>query len=77
MTLGQWWYRRIYLNSLGWKLTRLLRKRRYCEECGTVYDLHLHHVSYSGYFWWNLLLPDLISFMRTLCARHHKSEHKR
>lgn len=71
MTPGQFWYRNVYLNSPAWKMTRRLRKRRNCGECGTTYRLELHHDSYDWYFWWNLILPDLFSPMRTLCARHH------
>ena len=77
MTIGQWWYRKIYLHSPAWKLTRLIRKRRYCEDCGSAYLLHLHHVDYRGYLWYNLIFPDLLSYMQTLCANHHRKAHER
>lgn len=81
MTFRQFVYRYIYLRSIGWMLTRRLRKRGFCSECGTKYPpLHLHHDDYSGYRMLGLfafILPDMVSRMRTLCARCHRKAHGR
>jgi hypothetical protein len=79
ITLRQWFYRTVYLRSLGWRWTKSLRKFEYCEVCGRrakiAKPLHLHHVDYSGYGWHSLIVPDLVSPMQTLCARHHRQAH--
>ena len=73
--MRRWIYRNLYMNSIGWKLTRLLRKRDFCEECYTGKNLHLHHNNYRGYGWLAFIFPDLISDMQTLCSRHHAKRH--
>lgn len=70
------WYRSVYLKSPAWKLTRWLRKRDKCQQCGARGVLHLHHVNYKGYRWFNLLIPDMTSKMQTLCGYHHWKAHK-
>lgn len=41
-------------------------KRKPCEECGTTVNLHKHHPDYSRPL-----------FVKWLCARCHKAEHKK
>jgi hypothetical protein len=78
MTFRRWWYRNVYLHSLGWRMTRRLRKSVFCSRCGSRQRLHLHHINYDGYHpVWGLILPDLISRMETLCARHHAEAHRK
>lgn len=77
MNLARFWYRKVYLNSPAWKITRWLRKGSRCQSCGGRGVLHLHHVDYHGYLWWNLLFPDLISSMKTLCAACHRKVHSK
>ncbi len=83
MTFNQWVYRNIYLNSLGWKLTRWLRKDGKCKKCkpGNIsYQLHLHHLEYR---WHNAnkflryFLPNMSDRMQTLCPYHHRQAHKK
>ena len=79
--MKRWIYRNLYMNSLGWKLTRFLRKCEFCQQCGSkVKPLHLHHRNYKGYHLLGVLafiLPDMISEMETLCPRHHAQAHKK
>jgi len=77
MTLRQFWYRYVYYHSPAWKITRWLRKKKCCQECGGRGALHLHHEDYNGYYWWNLLLPDLVSKIKTLCVRCHWKKHRK
>lgn len=70
-------YRSVYMHSLGWRITRWLRKRTYCEKCGSRKNLHLHHLDYSGYGLHSLIIPDLVSEMKTLCADDHRKEHEK
>ncbi len=99
MTLRQFIYRSLYLQTPGWHITRWLRKGKSCKKCGSTEFLHLHHVNYpffgvwyklfflslvvwvfSEYGMWFFVLlmivPDLISRMKTLCARCHRKEHQ-
>lgn len=78
--MNRWIYRNLYLKSPGWQLTRWLRKDRKCAKCKHGYPLHLHHLDYRGYHRLGILafiLPDTISKMQTLCARHHAMAHKK
>jgi len=95
MTLRQFIYRYIYLKTPGWALTRLLRKKSECKQCGRTEWLQLHHLGYPFFgVWYRLfflslivwafdergmwffvvlmIVPDLISRVKTLCARCHK-----
>jgi hypothetical protein len=77
-------YRNLYMNSLGWKWTKAIRKNDFCQQCGrrakVAKPLHLHHRDYRGYHLLGVLaflLPDMISEMETLCPRHHAKAHKK
>jgi NADH pyrophosphatase NudC (nudix superfamily) len=65
---------------MGWALTRWIRKSNYCSRCGSRQRLHLHHRNYNGYHVLGVfafVIPDMISDMETLCARHHAQQHKK
>lgn len=67
-----------YLDSLGWRVTKLLRKRDKCQRCETRTRLQLHHKEYK---WHNknprirMFVPNLFDRMETLCDTHHGKEH--
>ena len=71
----------LYLRSLGWALTKWLRKKDHCEriECRTRRLLDLHH---DGYEWHNRhpflrwFFPNMVDPMRTLCRKHHSRIHR-
>lgn len=76
--MQRWIYRNLYMRSLGWALTKWIRKDSKCKKCSSTYPLHLHHLDYRGYRKLGLLaffLPDLVSKMQTLCAYHHWMAH--
>ena len=95
MTIRQLVYRRLYLVTPGWQITRLLRLDCKCARCGRRGVLHLHHEAYPFFAMWYalfwsalfiwlfdisgfyglivlLVLPDMISPMRTLCPACHR-----
>lgn len=60
-SLRQIIYRLIYLNSPGWQITRLFRRRRSCQQCGETDILHLHHLSYPFFgVWYRLFLLAVV-----------------
>jgi len=85
--LFDFWYKRIYLRSVGWFLTRkrvFKIQGEYCGRCGREYSLQVHHVGYSGRpkpQWWHLL-PLARFFMwrldkselLVLCDKCHERE---
>lgn len=52
MTLRKIVYRYLYLQTPGWKLTRLLRLDCKCARCGRRGVLHLHHEAYPFFNLW-------------------------
>ena len=71
---------RLYLQSPGWRLTRTLRKTKFCSKCGYPKRLELHHDTYDWHNRYKVLrwlFPNLSDRMRTLCDRCHRLEHKK
>lgn len=63
MTLRQFIYRRLYLNTPGWKLTRWLRRGKSCRKCGDTGNLHLHHLDYPFFaLWYPFLVLSLVAW---------------
>lgn len=61
-----------YINSSKWKLKRklLFEKIGYeCEQCGYVYNLHVHHKTYDN------LGNEPLEDLQVLCKQCHLSKH--
>lgn len=77
LTWGQIAYR-LYLKSPGWLLTKALRKRDTCQQCGSRQRLELHHEAYDWHNRWRVVrwfVPNLYDPMKTLCRTHHGKAH--
>jgi len=69
-----WWYRKVYLNSLHWKIVRWMKKTNmrilrgavYCEKCGNRKRLQVHHMTYANL--WHEKMSDL-QIVCNLCHR--------
>jgi hypothetical protein len=56
-TLRKFVYNQIYLRTPAWDMTRQIVKKDTCSwnNCSRTRNLHLHHMSYTGFQWWYLL----------------------
>lgn len=81
MTFKQFIYRYVYMPSPGWAMTKFLRKRRECQQCGTGEGiLHLHHEEYCWHGrhpFLTMIFPNLWDRMKTLCQRCHRLAHQK
>lgn len=72
-----------YYDSTTWEDLRNQALRRdggVCVECGSRYDLHVHHTRYPEFFFLDSdkyinIESDTIENLTTLCARHHADRH--
>ena len=68
-----------YLRSVGWRMTKRIRKKKTCEHCNRRKRLELHHWRYD---WHNanrltrFIFPNLFDPMSTLCNSCHRKVHK-
>lgn len=68
-----------YLASYGWRLTKWLRKRSECQQCGETERLELHHKSYkfhNAHPRLRMYIPNMSDPMETLCRKCHAKAHK-
>jgi 5-methylcytosine-specific restriction endonuclease McrA len=67
-----------YLTSRHWQDTRKMKleHRGFCQICGEVNKLHVHHKKYTDKYGHNILYNERIEDLMTLCPSCHSLWHK-
>ena len=64
-----------FLLTPYWKTIKDIVKQKHnnCQNCGSRYKLHIHHLTYEHHFYEHLYIDDLV----VLCNKCHQKEHKK